>query len=183
MADKTPGKKRLVGTVGATAAAGLIALVGTWEGKRNDPYRDLVGVWTVCYGETRVAMRSYSNAECEDMLADGLADFAEPVLQRNPELQSRPNQLIAATSLAYNIGASAYARSTAAKRFSAGDWKGGCEALKRWNKAGGRVVKGLVNRREAEYQICMTDLAKPIPVKAKAVDGASITLKCEQVTT
>lgn len=158
MVPETPGRKRLAGIVGASAVAGLIAVVAQWEGKSNDPYRDLVGVWTVCYGETRVEMRRYSNAECEDMLANGLADFAGPVLKRNPELRGRDPQLIAAVSLSYNIGSAAYDRSTVARRFSAGDFKGACDAFLMWTKAGGREVKGLRNRRENERQICLRGL-------------------------
>ena len=152
------GKQALVGTVGTAAAALLISTVALWEGKRNDPYRDIVGVWTVCYGETRVAMRPYSDAECEDMLAKGLNDFAEPVLKRNPELAGHPNQTVAAVSLSYNIGQANYNRSTVAKRFSARDWKGACNAILAWNRAGGKVVKGLVRRREYERQICLKGL-------------------------
>lgn len=152
------GKGRLIAVAGAAAAALMTPFVAGWEGKSNDPYQDIVGVWTVCHGETRVAMQHYTDAECADMLADGLADFAEPVLERNPNLRDRPYQLAAATSLAYNIGPSAYRGSTAARRFAAGDYAGGCEALTWWNKAGGRVVRGLQNRRQAEYRLCMTDL-------------------------
>lgn len=158
MDTPSPGRKRLAGVVGATAVAGLIAVVAQWEGRSNDPYQDLVGVWTVCYGETRVEMRRYSTEECKDMLADGLADFAEPVLKRNPELKGHDPQLIAAVSLAYNIGPAAYNRSTVAKRFSAGNWKGACDAFLRWNKAGGREVQGLTRRREAERKICLRGL-------------------------
>lgn len=157
-APASPGRKRLAGIVGASAVAGLIAVVGQWEGKRNDPYFDLVGIATVCFGETRVAMRRYSDAECEDMLANGLADFAGPVLRRNPELRGRDPQLIAAVSLSYNIGSAAYGRSTVARRFSAGDWRGACDAFLMWSKAGGREVPGLRRRREAERKICLRGL-------------------------
>jgi len=61
-ADYVAGAKpkgKLPALIGTGAAAALIALVGAWEGKRNDPYRDIVGVWTVCYGETNVAMRRW----------------------------------------------------------------------------------------------------------------------------
>lgn len=134
------------------------ALVSQWEGKSNDPYQDIVGVWTACYGETRVEMRHYSDAECEAMLAEAVGDFGAAVLDRNPNLRQHPHALAAATSLSYNIGKSAYARSTAARRFAAGDIAGGCSAIRMWNKAGGRVVRGLVNRRNAEYRLCMTGL-------------------------
>lgn len=159
MAKLNKAKKGgLVAVVGATAAGLLVTTVGQWEGKRNDPYRDLIGKWTVCYGETRVAMRRYSDAECEAMLAEGLVDFAEPVLKRNPELKGHPYQLAAAVSLSYNIGSAAYNRSTVARRFSSGDWRGACDAFLMWNKAGGRVVQGLVNRRRAERKLCLEGL-------------------------
>lgn len=154
-----PAKARLAKIVGGSAtAAALLTLVAQWEGKENDPYLDIVKVPTVCYGETRVEMRHYTDAECEAMLGDALGGFAEKVLARNPELRGHPYQLAAATSLSYNIGIGAYRKSTAAKRFSAGDFKGGCAAMLRWNRAGGKPVKGLTNRRHAEYRLCMTGL-------------------------
>jgi len=152
------GKTKLIALVGAAAAALMTPFVAGWEGKSNDPYQDIARVWTVCYGETRVAMRRYTDAECETMLADGLADFAAPVLKRNPELRGHDPQLAAAVSLAYNIGPSAYSGSTVARRFSAGDWRGACEAFLMWRYAGGREVKGLLNRRRAERTMCLKGL-------------------------
>lgn len=153
---KVPGKA--VGWAAAGAVAIAAPFIAGWEGKRNDPYRDIVGVWTVCYGETRANMRRYSDAECMEMLQRETGDFAEKVLQCTPSLQSRPYQLAAATSLAYNVGVGAYCRSTADRQFDAGDWRGGCDAILLWNKAGGRVVQGLVNRRKAERQLCLQGL-------------------------
>ncbi|GLV28207.1 lysozyme [Sphingobium sp. TomTYG75] len=151
-------KKQAAG--GGIAAALMLAvpLVAKWEGKRNDPYFDLIGKATVCYGETRVEMRRYSDAECTDMLNKAVKGFAEPVARCTPMIADRPYQLAAATSLAYNIGIGAYCRSTADRRFDAGDMKGGCKALGRWNMAGGRVVQGLVNRRADEVRLCLTGL-------------------------
>ena len=156
--NNTPDKGKLATVVGATAAALLIATVGLWEGKSNDPYKDIVGVWTVCYGETRVKMRHYSDEECKGMLDAGLAGFAGGVLYRNPNLKNRPYQLAAAVSLSYNIGLANYSRSTVARRFDAGQWKAACDAILMWNKAGGKVSKGLVNRRNAERKICLEGL-------------------------
>lgn len=153
----TPGMKKLTAVVGS-AALGLVAVVSQWEGKRNDPYADLIGKMTVCFGETNVSMRRYSDAECKDMLAGSLAVYASAVLARNPELSGHDPQLLAATSLAYNIGPAAYSRSTVAKRFSAGDWRGACDAFLSWSWAGGRQVQGLLNRRRAERDICMRGL-------------------------
>lgn len=151
-------KSNLVALVGASAAALLVPLVGGFEGKRNDPYFDIVHVQTVCYGETRVAMRHYSDAECNDMLASGLVDFAGPVLARNPELAGNGPQLAAAVSLAYNIGAAKYSRSTVARRFSEGHWRQACDAFLSWSYAGGKPVQGLLNRRRAERAMCLKGL-------------------------
>jgi lysozyme len=154
-----PGTNKLAKIVGGSAiAASLIATVAHFEGKSNTPYRDIVGVYTVCYGETNVAMRPYTDAECQDMLADSLVDYAGPVLKVNPELRGHGSQIVAASSLAYNIGMPNYRRSTVAKKFHAGDWKGACNAFLSWRFAGGREAKGLLNRRQAERAICMRGL-------------------------
>lgn len=150
-------------TAAATAIAAMLAIatpfVAGWEGKENDPYLDIVNTWTVCYGETRnIERRRYSDAECTAMLQEGLGDFGEAVADRNPELRNHPNQWAAATSLAYNIGKAGYARSTVAKRFDAGRWRSACDNFLAWKYAGGRVVRGLVNRRNAERKVCLTDL-------------------------
>lgn len=156
------GAGRLVTLIGAGAAALLTTTVATWEGKRNDPYEDIAGIMTVCYGETQAPMRRYSDAECKALLQARLADYAAPVLARNPELRGHAPQVVAATSLAYNIGPEAYARSTVARRFSAGDWTGACNGFLAWNKArvNGRLqpVRGLTRRREEERRICLTGL-------------------------
>jgi len=156
--EQGKGNAKLVATVGGGAALLLTALVSQFEGKRNDPYQDIVGVWTVCYGETRVQMKRYSDAECKDMLQSGIADFAEPVLARNPELKGHDPQLSAAVSLAYNIGPANYRKSSVARLFSAGQWKQACDAFLRWSYAGGRQVKGLLMRRQQERAVCLRGL-------------------------
>jgi len=59
-------------------------------------------------------------------------------------------------SLAYNIGYAGFCKSTIVKRLKQRppDYTGACEAILLWNKAGGKVMPGLVKRREAEYQQC-----------------------------
>ena len=63
------------------------------------------------------------------------------------------------TSLCYNVGVRGCSRSTAVRRLNRGDVTGGCRALTWWNKAGGRVVRGLVNRRAAEERYCLAGVA------------------------
>lgn len=159
-APRPPIGGKTIGVVGSTAvAAALFALISGWEGKRNDPYRDIVGVWTVCYGDTRNVRpgERQSDAQCAERLDRQVAAHAAPVLACVPQLRERKGALVASISLAYNIGPSAFCKSTAARKFAAREWAAGCAAMLRWNRAGGRVVPGLVNRRRAEYRICMGD--------------------------
>lgn len=58
-------------------------------------------------------------------------------------------------SLAYNIGSGAFCSSTLVRELNQGRYEEACKQILRWNRAGGRVVQGLVNRREAEYQTCV----------------------------
>jgi len=138
-------------------------IIAKWEGKRNDPYRDIVGVMTVCYGETRVPMRRYTDQECRAMLEKGTKEYQTQVLRCTPVLAQYPYALAAVTSLSYNIGWPSYCQSTAARLFNAGDIKGGCNAINMWRFAGPsgnkREVRGLVNRRADEVKLCLTGLS------------------------
>ena len=63
--------------------------VGQHEGLRTSPYLDVVGVRTVCYGETRIAMRQYTARQCAEFLAKALeTDFAPAVAQASPGIMS-----------------------------------------------------------------------------------------------
>ena len=155
-------KKTLVKVVGTAAAVILLTLVPTHEGEVLTSYQDPVGIWTVCYGDTDPAMAipgvTYSREECLRSLERQLIAHAEPVLACTPGLKDHPNQLAAATSLAYNIGTGAYCKSTVAKRFNSGDWAGACKAFEMWTKAGGKTLPGLVRRRADERKLCETDI-------------------------
>jgi len=142
-----------------------VAIIGKWEGLRLKAYKDIVGVWTVCFGETKGVMPgdSYTQQQCEAMLKREVLDYRDrlrPAL--TPDTVARRLTVqrdVAYTSVAYNVGVHAFSRSTAVKRLNAGNIAGGCQALTWWNKAGGRVVRGLVNRRAEEYALCMRGVA------------------------
>ena len=153
-------KTRLKTAAGALGALGLLAtaFIGGWEGKRNVAYQDIVGVWTVCYGETRGVERGdrFTDAQCLEMLGNGVVEFEQGVracLKAPDAIPDKPYAMM--VSLAYNIGTGAFCGSTVARRANAGDIKGACEAFTMWVKAGGRTVQGLVNRRNAEKAICL----------------------------
>lgn len=125
-------------------------------------YLDIVNVATICDGDTlgvRMGMVE-TEAGCKARLERQLVNHARPVLACVPALgrPEREHQLVASVSLAYNIGTAGFCRSTVARRFNAGNWRGGCDAMMMWNKAGGREVRGLTLRRERERAICLRGL-------------------------
>ena len=147
----TPNQKR--GALALVAAA-LIAtpFIGAREGKRNDPYLDSISKMTVCYGETRVEMRHYTDAECKAMLDAAITnDFGPEVLACTPGIADKPKVLAASISLAYNIGARGYCRSTAARKFNAGDIRGGCNAFMLWDRP-----REIIGRRAKERDLCLS---------------------------
>jgi len=142
----------------ALVAAALIAtpFIAAREGKRNAPYVDSVGVLTVCYGETRVNMRHYTDAECKAQLQASITDdFGPQVLACTPGIADKPRVLAASISLAYNIGARGYCRSTAARKFNAGDIVGGCNAFMLWDHP-----REIIGRRKQERDLCISGVAK-----------------------
>ncbi|KWH45811.1 lysozyme [Burkholderia cepacia] len=156
-------KKTLASVVGAAAAALLFSMVPKFEGLELVARPDPIGIITACNGDTKDvhAGQRFTLAECHARLEQRLIEHAEPVLKCTPGLKGHTNQLAAAVSFAYNVGAGAYCGSTTAKRFNAGDWKGACRAMNeadngrpQWVTAGGRVLPGLVKRRAEERALC-----------------------------
>lgn len=158
----TPAKKTS-GTIGGVLVATAL-FVGPWEGLRTDAYLDRIAdppVWTVCYGETKGVEQgdSYTAAECQDMLATSLQGYYDGLAKCVPALKVQPQGVqVALTSWTYNVGIGAACGSTLAKRANAGDWQAACTELLKWDKAGGKTVKGLTNRRQAEYRLCTSSL-------------------------
>lgn len=149
-----------------TVAGALVALVvaaspfvAGWEGLRTKAYQDVIGVWTVCFGETKGVKRgdTYTKAECEAMLAKELRQYAVD-LGKCLKAPLPEGAAVAFLSWSYNVGTSAACRSTAVRKANAGDLFGACDELLRWTRAGGRVVPGLVNRRRAEHELCTGSL-------------------------
>jgi GH24 family phage-related lysozyme (muramidase) len=142
-------------------------LVAKWEGKANTAYLDEIAsppIWTVCYGETNGVGPgdSYTDAECQAMLERQLlryrAGLHEYFTVETIRDRLTPERDAAYVSLAYNVGIRGAGRSTATRRLNAGRIAAGCTAIGWWNRAGGRVIRGLVNRRADEVRLCMKGL-------------------------
>lgn len=141
-----------------------VPIVMRWEGLKTEAYLDTIArppVWTICYGETYNVRPGEvrTRAQCEEGLRRGLkrfwADYRAGVQPEKLRGLLRPQTDAALTSLTWNIGAGAILRSTALRRLNAGDIAGACEAATWFNKAGGRIIRGLQNRRSDEYRLCM----------------------------
>lgn len=154
---------------GGAVAIAIVALIKPWEGKENRAYKDVIGVLTICYGETKGVRPGdvRSDAECDEMLLRRVReDFYKPLVACVPGYLDAPVSLQASLlSLAYNVGTGAACRSTAARRLTAGDFRGACEAATRFNRAGGQILRGLKARREygdanriGELELCLEGL-------------------------
>jgi len=145
-----------------------INIIKDFEGLRLTAYQDSAGVWTIGHGTTGRAGvgidpypgQAITKAEAEWYLQKAVEKFAANIL---PAITAPvgANEFGAFVSLAYNIGPSAFKRSSALRHFNAGDKERAGKSILLWNKAGGRVLAGLVRRREAERQLFLTPVAAP----------------------
>ena len=146
--------KRLInkktGAIGAAVVASATAIIMQWEGLRLTPYKDPIGIPTICYGQTGDFAKSPKTLEqCKERLTKEVVALIERVRQCSaPE---PPNSVVAAfTSASYNIGERiACGNTTASKYLRAGNWAAAGSELTRWTDAGGKQLQGLVNRRSA----------------------------------
>ena len=155
-------KKAMTGVTVAVLALST-PFIAKWEGVSLVAYRDIVGVPTVCYGETRgVTMKdSYTKQECQDMLMLAVADYYNKLkpYMTNPDIPVGVQASL--LELAYNVGIGAAGKSTMMKLANQGKYQEACHQLDKWVKAGGGKVKGLVNRRaDSKVNLCLAGLKK-----------------------
>jgi lysozyme len=134
-------------------AAGL-ALVKQWEGLKTKAYRDVGGIWTIGYGHTSAAgapvvtpTMVITEAKAEEILRADLAKFEERV-SRLVTVPLTDNQHAVLVSFDFNTGK--LHSSTLLKKLNKGEYDAVPLELMKWVNAGGKRVKGLVNRRSAE---------------------------------
>lgn len=150
-----------------------IALMHHFESCKLKAYRDMVGVWTIGWGDTGPHVRSglvwtqaQADAAFENRLANEFAAGVDAALGSSP---TTPAEFGAMVALAYNIGLGpriwlpgrkrGFRQSSVLKFHKAGDHASAAAAFLAWNRAGGQVVAGLTRRRSAEAALYRSDFA------------------------
>ncbi|NEQ24850.1 MAG: DUF4231 domain-containing protein [Microcoleus sp. SIO2G3] len=158
----TPVQQPTIGTQTGrkTNTAGL-KILKECEGLKLDAYKCPAGVWTIGYGCThgvRPGM-SITEAQAEDFLRKELAKFEETVERMLGHIPLNDNQFSALVSLTYNCGPATIEQgSTIRRKLEARDYQGAADGFLLWNKGGGRVLPGLVKRREMERKLFLSEV-------------------------
>ena len=160
-------------------------LMHRFEGCRNKPYLCPAHIWTIGYGhvlyqdQIRLPMvrvpdkhtpmirkemplaiedfRIWSKDEIEELFAADVATFERGVLRLVPGVVGRQGSFDALVSFAFNAGLGNLQRSTIRMKANRGDWEGAAEAFMAWTKGGGKVLPGLVKRRQAERDLFLQE--------------------------
>lgn len=140
-------------------------LIQQREGVKLTAYRDSVGILTIGVGHTSAAGpptvapgMKITAAQADAILSQDLAKF-EAVVDKAVTVPMADHEFDALVSLAFNIGGGAFSGSTLVRRLNAGDKAGAAAAFLSWTRAAGKVLPGLVNRRNSERQQFLTKYA------------------------
>lgn len=162
----TSGAMRKRAAVGLGAGALVISMatpfIAKWEGVRLEAYRDIVGVPTICFGDThgvKMGQRA-SMPECIDRLEADVQMFYAEIgrCMTNPRIPAGVQASM--LELAFNVGSGPVCRSTMMRLANAGQYSRACNELHRWVRAGGKRVRGLENRRaDSKRALCMNGLS------------------------
>lgn len=133
-----------------------VDLISSFEDTKLEAYDDGVGVWTIGIGTTiypngvKVKKGDVCTLEqAKSYFANDLNRF-EASVNNLVKVPLSQNQFDALVSLVYNIGSGNFGSSTLLKKLNVKDYQGAADQFLVWNKGGGKVLKGLVRRREAE---------------------------------
>jgi|TARA_R110000765_G_scaffold393517_1_gene486910 lysozyme len=128
-----------------------LSLIKKFEGCELNSYKCAAGVPTIGYGSTHGIQMgmSISKARAEELLLEDISKF-EDIVDKAVTVALDQHQFDALVSWTFNLGGGNLNSSTMLKVINAGDYEDVPEQIKRWNKANGKVLEGLIRRREAE---------------------------------
>jgi len=153
----------------------VIEMIKHHEGVKQKPYQCPALLWTVGVGHVidpnhikvpiaeRKALpipdgwnRTLSMGEVDEILAQDLQRFESGVRRLCPDGLA-PGRFGALVSFAFNVGLGNLQRSSLRMKHNRGDFEGAAEAFLDWTKAGGKVLKGLVSRRNDERALYLSN--------------------------
>ena len=142
--------KKLFGKKPVEPAVNL-DLIKEFEGCYLKAYLCPANVWTIGYGHTKTAKKGMviTHEEAERLLEQDVA-WVKAAVTGAVKVPLTANQISALYSFVFNVGAGAFRSSTLLRKLNAGDYVGAQKQFRRWNKANGRVLRGLTRRRAAE---------------------------------
>lgn len=130
-------------------------LIKRFEGFKPETYEDVGGLDTIGYGHLVLAGESFgriTEKEAEDILAKDVMK-AENCIDQHVGVDLAQNEFDALVSFIFNVGCANFTRSTMLKMINSDNFKEAADEFPKWNRAAGRIVKGLVNRRAAERKL------------------------------
>jgi lysozyme len=143
--------------------AGL-QIIKIFEGFRSQPYRCSADVPSIGYGSTfcmdgrrvRMDMEPVTKDEAEDLLRWGVKN-SERAVDKLIRVGLNSNEFSSLVSFVYNLGSGRLQSSTLRVKLNRGDRLGAADELPKWRRAGGRILRGLVLRRQAERELFLCD--------------------------
>ena len=139
------------------------AIIKQYEGFIAKPYLCPAGVPTIGYGATyytdgrKVMLRDAPISEADaDKLLDKMLGKYEDAVNRYVQVPINQNQFDALVSFCYNLGQESLRKSTLLKKVNSKDYNGAADQFLRWNRAGGKVLAGLTNRRTDERKLFLS---------------------------
>ena len=131
-----------------------IELIKKYEGYVLKAYKCPSGVWTIGYGHTNGVKSGMqiTKAQALDYLKQDLSTF-EKAVTNYVKVPLNQNQFDALVSFSFNCGAGALKTSTLLQKLNSSDYNGAANEFLKWNKSNGKVLNGLVKRREEEKEL------------------------------
>jgi lysozyme len=138
-----------------------IDLIKNFEGYKSKPYLDSAGIPTIGYGNTyypdgkKVMLNDPSiNESTADVLLLDMVRKFESIVEFNVTSRINQNQFDALVSLSYNIGSSNFRKSSLLRKININpNDKTIKDEFQKWNKSNGKVLPGLIRRRDAEWNL------------------------------
>ena len=128
-----------------------LSLIKKFEGCKLEAYKCSAGVWTIGYGHTTGVKEGdvCTQEEAEKLLRGDIFKFEEYV-QDSVKVDLDQSQFDALVAWTFNLGPGNLRSSTMLKKLNNGEYESVPFEMRRWNKAGGKTLDGLIRRRQAE---------------------------------